>query len=486
MVFSYYISKEQINIPELPQHRRFGDFNIAFDAVTPFYMAEKENFSAAVFGFAIDLFTGCGGDLTGDILDKCSDISDLLEFEKKIGGKYLILFRIDKQYYLLGDATCSIPVYYTSEGEAVCTSNPEFLVKRFGFQPDPLLNHIRQSGDISQAMPFDITHYREIMSLLPNHILNICQQAASRFINSDCPQKKLTVKEATDKALPLIQTLSDFYSGIYRIYCPITGGRDSRVVMSFLNGKTKHKTPSYTIRHKNFRDDDTDLTIPAQLCASVGIPYTQICDEELSESIIGLADHLLGKGCYSQRTLQIAETIRTHYGDGAVINGDIIGQVGKCSLHRDIPSCFATPAYFRCKLHNYSDEAKKQLKLWIDEIKDSGEKINVFDLFSIENRMGRWAGQENLVYNSIGQPYLNVFNSRSIIYLWTAVSRKERKTGKIQKALIERVFPELLETPYGTGSSKLNGFAKKTGMTYLAASYIKYYTGKKKFMKNCK
>ena len=49
----------------------------------------------------------------------------------------------------------------------------------------------------------------------------------------------------------------------------------------------------------------------------------------------------------------IANTIKCNFGDGAVLNGDIMGQVGKCSLHRDIPEIFATPSYFRCKLHNH-------------------------------------------------------------------------------------------------------------------------------------
>ena len=252
------------------------------------------------------------------------------------------------------------------------------------------------------------------------------------------------------------------------------------MVLAFLAGKNK-ELQCYTIRHPEHHEDTQDIVVPKQLCKQNNIPYEQIDDVTISEDLKNGMDHLLGEKNYSLRTLRIAQTIKEHYGDGAVINGDIIGQVGKCSLHRDIPLCFATPGYFRCKLHNYSSESKKQLKLWLEEIKEAGECVNTFDLFSIENRMGRWAAQENLIYNSIGQLYLNVFNSRSIIYLWTAVNRKERKMSSIHIGLIKKKKPELLEIPFESDESMIIRLSKANGLTYLLSSYAKYYMERMKY-----
>lgn len=473
-IFSYYISESDIEIDELKQKRSFGKYIVLTDSRTPILHAEGEKRECLIFGYAVNVFTGESEKLADQMLAQCSDVADVVEFEKSIGGKYIILYRDGERYYVQGDATCSIPVFYQTENSFTCTSNPHYLAKHYDYHPDPMLQHIRKSGDISQAMPFDITQYREIKQLLPNHYLSANEKKAVRFVNCTQKQPKLKGEKATELATPLIQTLSTFYQQSFSIRCPITAGRDSRVVLAFL---TNHGADvrCYTIRHPEHHEDSQDIVIPKLLCAENHIPYEQIHDIAITEDLKRNMDQLLGKNQYSLRTLRIAQTIHERYENEAIINGDIIGQVGKCSLHRDIPLSFATSSYFRCKLHNYSDEAKKQLGLWMKEIKDSGECVNVFDLFSIENRMGRWAAQENLIYNVIGQIYLNIFNSRSIIYLWTAVSRKERKKSGIHISLLKKKKPELLDIPFETDKNMIIRLSKANGLIYLVASYAKYY-----------
>lgn len=479
-IFSYYISELDIEIEELTHKYSFGKYNVLTDSRTPFLHASNDKSECAIFGYAVNVFTRASEDLAQEIIDNCSNISDVIEFEKNLGGKYIILYRKGEQYFILGDATCSIPVFYNTIGEFSCSSNPQYLVCHYGYHPDQSFQAIRDSSEISQAMPYDITQYREIKQLIPNHYLDFGSQEAVRYVNSNQSQPILTVDKAAELSAPMIETICDFYKSKFKIYCPITSGRDSRVVLAFLAEKNR-ALQCYTIRHPEHHEDTQDIVIPKQLCAQSNIPYEQIHDVTVSEDLKREMDHLLGDKNYSLRTLRIAQTIKEHYGDGAVINGDIIGQVGKCSLHRDIPLCFATPGYFRCKLHNYSSESKKQLRLWLEEIKEAGECVNTFDLFSIENRMGRWAAQENLIYNSIGQLYLNVFNSRSIIYLWTAVNRKERKMSSIHVSLIKKKMPKLLEVPFESDDSMIIRLSKANGMTYLLSSYAKYYIERVKF-----
>lgn len=479
-LFSYYISESDIDIEELTHEYRFGKYNVLTDSMTPFLHAGNGISECAIFGYAVNVITGSSQDLAQWIINSCSNISCVIEFEKNLGGKYIILYRNEDHYYILGDATCSIPVFYNTSGRLSCSSNYQYLVRHYGYRPDQTFQSIRDSGEISQAMPYDITKYREIKQLIPNHYLDFCNQEVGRYVNSNQFQQTLTVERAVELSVPMIETICDFYKSKFKIYCPITSGRDSRVVLAFLARKNK-ALQCYTIHHPEHHEDTQDIVIPRQLCTQNDISYEQIDDVAVSNALKSEMDYLLGENNYSLRTLRIAQTIKEHYGDGAVINGDIIGQVGKCSLHRDIPLCFATPRYFRCKLHNYSKESKRQLELWLEEIKNSGECVNTFDLFSIENRMGRWAAQENLIYNSLGQLYLNVFNSRSIIYLWTAVNRKERKMSSIHESLIKKKMPKLLEVPFESDDSMIIRLSKANGLTYLLSSYAKYYIERAKF-----
>lgn len=480
-MFSFYMGEEGIAAEELPNIHRFGRYILQTDANTPYASACAGDRECAILGLAVHVRTGKWDGLARELLSSTACLAQVIAFEEKLGGKYLIAYTEQGRYFLLGDATTSIPIFYNTVKPFACSSNSRYLVKRFGYAPDPALQQIRDSGEISQAMPYDVTPYRQIRQLIPNHYLEIDEQLSRRFLNAEAPQAVLTAGEAAERTAPMIDILCRFYQSRFPVYCPITSGRDSRVVLAFLS--QDKAVPCYTIRHPEHRGKEQDLVIPRRLCEENQLPYTQIQDVVISDSLKAQMDDLLGANQYSQRTLRIAQTIKTHYGDGAVINGDSIGQVGKCSLHRDIPLCFATPGYFRCKLHNYSSGAKTELRHWLEEIKASGECVNAFDLFSIENRMGRWAGQENLIYNSIGQLYVNIFNSRSILYTWTAVDRKERKGSAIHLSLIRQKKPELLALPFESDDNIVIRLSKANGLAYLLSSYAKYYLSKLRYRK---
>ena len=484
-VFSYFITDnstaKDLSFSELPVKRSFGDYTVFTDTDTPFSYCCNGETECAIFGLAVNVVSGESNGLTDDIVKNCKSIQNAVEYEINLGGKYILLFKHGGDYYVQGDASCSIPVFYNTEDAFVCSSNFQYIVNLKKYHADNEYVKIRNSGDIFQAMPYDITPYRQIKQLIPNHYLSVNKRASVRFANFLEKQKEISVDEATQIVHPMIEKLTSFYLKKYKIYCPITSGKDSRVVLSFLLN-SKEKFCCYTIRHPEHNDMTQDITVPIELCKKIGIEHKLVEDIVVSESVKNRADNLLGVNNYSSRTLRIAQTIKEYFGDGAIINGDIIGQVGKCSLHRDIPDAFATASYFRCKLHNYSIEAKQQLKLWLDEIKSSGEKINVFDLFSIENRMGRWAAQINLLYNSIGQISLNVFNSRSIVYTLTAVSRTERKKAYVHISLINKTEPKLLMVPFEKDLSAFVRVSKINGITYLLASYLKYFAEKILFL----
>ncbi|MBR2897907.1 MAG: hypothetical protein IKC04_08540, partial [Oscillospiraceae bacterium] len=394
-VFSYYFGPEFIENCELPRHYRFGKYSLSVDAQTPYQSFKNQSCECALFGYAVNLLTAEYDSIPEKILKNCTNIDEVVKYESDLGGKYLIFYKNGENYYVLGDATSSVPVFYSLTGTVICTNRCRSIVEKLGLRPDAQYMKIRKCGDISQAMPFDITVYKEIKQLLPNHYFDVNKAKAVRFVNAASKQKKLSVAEAAEKVLPRIDVLTRYYQSIFPISCPITSGRDSRVVLAFLlaNG---FFGDCYTIKHPEHNELEQDLVIPREMCSAVNIPHTTITDVALGQQLTERMDSILGKDNYSTRTLRIAQTIKEYCGDRAIINGDIIGQVGKCSLHRDIPTAFATPAYFRCKLHNYSKEALNLLRSWMAEIKQSGEQVNAFDLFSVESRMGRWAAQENL------------------------------------------------------------------------------------------
>lgn len=489
-IYSFYLCRngnENIELSDAFKNSAcIGNYTFYTDMCTPMQYSENSGRELIIFGYAVDVFSGQTENLAENILKSTDNLADVIEHEKKLGGKYVIFYAENGKFYCIGDATCSVPVFYSvGLSDFVCCSNPKMIIENYSLKADAELQKIRDSGPLNQAMPYDVTPYKEIKQLIPNHYLDSEKQQAVRFVNCDKKQEKISPRKAAEITAPMIENITKMYLSKFKIYCPLTSGRDSRVVYAFLK-RLNGDVNSYTIWKEHFKKDSQDWDVPVAIAKLSGTNHEQIYKETVTEEMKRDMDCILGENAYPQDAFALSVTVNKHYKGCATLEGDIIGQVGKCSLHRDVPLAFASPAYFRCKLHNYSSKAKKLLKKWMNEIKKAKEQVNVFDLFSIENRLGVWASHTHLIRNAMGQPFVNIFNSRSVIYVWTAVDRSERMKSAIHIELIKLTAPELLEIPFEKDKSGLVNFAKSNALVFYCASFAKYYAQKKKFLKNSK
>lgn len=487
-IFSYCLVKDTDRVLSFAQSFEakcsIGNCILYTDSRTKLYYANSNGRELIIFGYAVDVFSGQSDNLAKTILEATACFNGVVEYEKRLGGKYVIFYVEGEKCYCIGDATCSVPVFYgVGLPDVVCSSNPQLIIDEYGLKPDEKLQRIRNSGPLNQAMPYDVTPYKEIKQLIPNYYLDLTEQKTVRFVNCPKKQSEISPEDAAKITAPMIENIAKMYSSEFEIYCPLTSGRDSRVVYAFLK-KINGKVNSYTIWKDSFSNDSQDWDAPVAIANLCGNKHDQIYQEQVPDETKREMDEILGKNGYPQDAFALSVTVNKHYGAGAMIEGDIIGQVGKCSLHRDIPLFLATPAYFRCKLHNYSDEAKSLIKDWMKEIKNSGEKVNVFDLFSVENRLGVWASHTHLIRNTMGMPFVNIFNSRSIIYVWTAVDRAKRMNSEIHIELIKLTAPELLEVPFEMDKSGWINFAKSNAYVFYFASFAKYYVQREKFKRD--
>lgn len=459
-----------------------GSHTLWVDSQTPLQQFKADKRELIIFGYAVDVFNGESENLAEIILKSTKSFSDVIEYEKRLGGKYLIFYAENGNCYCMGDATCSVPVFYSvGLKDFVCCSNPYEIIKKYNLNPDSVLQKIRDSGPLNQAMPYDVTPYKEIKQLLPNHYLDFSRGKAIRFVNSADKQKEITPEKAAEITAPMIENITKMYSSRFRIFCPLTSGRDSRVVYAFLK-KINGNVNSYTIWKDSFNNDSQDWDIPVALAKLNNAHHEQIYKETVTDETKKKMDGILGENGYPEDAFVLSVTVNRHYADCATMEGDIIGQIGKCSLHRNIPSSLATPAYFRCKLHNYSNESKTLLKKWLSEIKQSGERVNTFDLFSVENRLGVWASHTHLIRNAMGQMYVNIFNSRSIIYTLTAVDRAKRMQSDVHVELIKLSAPELLAVPFEKETNGVINLAKSNALLFYGASFAKYHIQKKSYL----
>lgn len=474
-IFSYYILKGNKEPKSELNQIQVGDYSVNLSPQTIFDLKEDIDISCLIIGLATCVINDMSA--IDWLWENCCDFNRVIEAEKYLGGKYVLFIRNKDSYYIMGDATCSLPIFYLkNEDGYIFSSNANQIAKMTGQKPEINLVKIKKQGN--GAMPYDYTDWKNIKRLIPNHYIDVSSDAVSRFINEPQKTSAISAEEAASITIPYIKHIVKLYEKRFSIICPLTSGKDSRLVLAALG--LRKDLPLYTMKHIGFTDETADIVVPKKIANELGLNHVQVDDVSLSKDDIEEADRILGKNNYSKRALVIAHTVNHYFGDYATINGDIIGQIGKCSLHRDISLTFATPSYFVCKMHNHAKETKKAMKEWMEDVQESQEQVNIFDLFSIENRMGVWAANTYEIYNMIGQYNLNIINSRSIIYEWIKVSRAERKNSAIHIQTIKQLAPELLDFSFGK-SSQVDKLLKYNGTTYLIASYLKHYVEGIKF-----
>lgn len=117
-------------------------------------------------------------------------------------------------------------------------------------------------------MPNDITIYAEIKQILPNHVLALTAKQIIRLNNYFSIPPTISARTAAEQTLPLIRQLARYYASQTAISCPITAGKDSRIVLGIIR-EFDEKCQCYTIQHSGMDERTPDLSIPAQLAEKI-------------------------------------------------------------------------------------------------------------------------------------------------------------------------------------------------------------------------
>lgn len=476
-LYTYLLHKSDgADFAYLPIAVRFGGYVLRTSRQTSILRSERLTRTIVVIGTCFDSRSELS-DVSAHLLDNSTNLQELLELERHLAGKYVILYTENDRLYILGDATGSMQVVYNVGPELAVSSSPDLIAMYCGFSRDPALLRIRACSEVSQAMPNDLTLFGQVKQLLPNHYLDVGAMRSIRLDFGSVQINAVSIGEAASRTAIIVDRIACRYSRRFQLVCPITAGKDSRVVLAFLH-KHVPDIKCYTLRHNHHHLDEPDLVIPQVITKGLKVPHSIIDDIEPPSETANVFDAFLGKGLYSSYTLKLAYTIKQSLPARTVINGDIIGQIGKSSLHRNIPDAWANTHYFMCKLHNYSRHASAEMTRWLESCKAQGShRISVHDLFSWEIRMGRWAAQENYIYDLMGVNYLNIFNSRELIYLWVQTDRSMRMKSSLHEQVLGMIDPRLIPYPYELDSNYFAKVAKSNRFIFYLASHLKHWLG---------
>lgn len=393
----------------------------------------------------------------------------------RFAGAFVVLYRMDDQLFMWGDAMCSLPINYCmSDGKFYAALTDKLLADILSLQISDVSLRIRKGSSIySQPLPNDLTMYDQIKALLPNHYLNCNTCEAIRVpLNVSETAKQEEIERIIEYTADLADNIAKIYGQDFELALPLTAGTDSRAILSFYK-KVQPALPCFTFKHADFTDATADIAVPTKICQMLHLPYQAIPDE--------MAPHAWTNGIAAEMHPYLDEsevnnvyTYRVHMNGKANADGSIIDEVGKSTQENAVPAMLINVPYMMCKLHNYEKSAKTEVKKYIDEIERYGEREHIADLFAMEQKLGRRVSQASVMYSLCGIMYLNLFNCREIILQWARIPRKIRVKKYIPYEFLRRNDADLLKIPFNPGSKSVT-LAKKFWPIFYIATFLKYY-----------
>ena len=470
---SYLLAKESWNV--LGRSLAFSGLTLSYSAGTRVGAASVGLTEVVILGPCVDAEGEFSSeDLADVIATSYRTWEEVLSFSKRLCGSYVILHSHNGTVRALNDPAGYGGVYYHQRVNATASSE-KFLALYLGINETSQDSEVIHgcSSDPSQPMPNDITMFDEIRILLPNHYLNLNTRKSTRFFPGNEAKATVSPEEAAEQTRALALEILGGFRSIYSLACPLSAGWDSRLNYALLRVNDDEPT-CYTFIHDNFSEATADRVVPKIIVKSHGGHHSELPDLQAPQ---GWHQHVAQNFTPypNPMAVNLAYTYRSSFDGFAFLSGDVLDQIGKSLLGQTLPEVFARPSFFACKSHNFSAQNRRHIEDWCDGVTSAGS-ISRFDLFSLENRLGRWAHQSNLVLQALGVMALNVYNCRQLIEIWLAVDRADRAHKRIHKALFETMCPTLIEIPFNPGSSP--DWVKTNAPAFLLATYGKFYLQK--------
>jgi len=431
--------------------------------------------------------------VVGDFVDANSPLSTLEEMTKKLSeyqkidqlveqtryfaGRYLIFSGNNKGLrYVLTDPTVSIPINYTFDGkEYMLSSHAKYIADNYGYKPSEVAINIKNQAEQQQPLPYNMTMFGEIKTLIPNHFLNINDQKMVRFFPVRL-LNKTSMDTAVNETIEKSKNIIKGYFNTRKISLPITSGVDSRALLSLMKDQADD-LKMYTYYHDEFTEETGDIKIPKELSKKNGIDYHTLpikempraLDHEITEELAGIENHRILNNGYTY-----SESMLSGYSPA---QGDIIS-LAKSPFGKDLPESWATLNYFITKTHNYSTEIKGYVKSWMKDTEQYARdnQVSMYDLYNWEYRLGRWLPNNIKNYDYFIDP-IYIFNCRYLTELWVSIPKNERTKRSLHLEIMKKEWPELLSIPLNPDDKVIDNLFANSYMFYFG-SFAKYYLKK--------
>ncbi|HEX8104336.1 MAG TPA: asparagine synthase-related protein [Solirubrobacteraceae bacterium] len=449
---------------------RIGPYVVRYDDAWLSASARTADAEILVLGTAMDLDRPAASpQAVAADLATALDASDagFLDRLDALNGAHLIFARRGPRCFVVQDATGMEALCYdVAAPDFLAASHPSLIAAIRGYEfselgrlwlqdnPDPRAQRLKFWNGV-YWFPGLTTAYAEVRALTPNTRLDLATRSVERFFPREPVGLRDTAAIVDAVADPLRDAcawVADRFPGAVDV--SLSGGLDSRLTLA-ASRDVAHSLRFFTYyfaRHQGF---ETDVEVAAGLTERLGLehrafplspgPALQAHRAEWRRTFAGLGHPRLDfawveqfpRGHVHVRS-NVLEAIRGFYLKHPSNKPDRFDPVKLSYVFRGPAGPeFVTEIEEFMALTRFSMDAKLD--------------IHYTDLFYWEQRLGRWHG-ELVRRMKLSHPTYVIWNNRRVLTHMLARPLEDRSKARIVYALIDRLWPEVLDAPVFSGA----------------------------------
>jgi len=440
--------------------RRYGKVFVHPDL--PVTQRSTAALELTLLGFAVDPRNANSTD--AEILEammmRAKSARDVLKLSAILGGRW-VLIAIDPQSGLLFTDPMGLrEVYYLIGAEPWCASQFRHIAQPLGLEIDSTIRDGFMSSNYAREhpeyfWPGDLTPYREIKHLTPNHFLDLDTMLPERFWpDNQLPARSLA--QCVDEAAPLFEGLLRGAHHRFPLALPITAGFDSRTILAATRSFAKDVF-HYTLRPHDMNSDHEDLEITGRLLRQLGLQHHQIrCPSATSRDFWTLYDESVSPA--HTIASRLAEGLSQEYRPGHVSLSGHGSEIYRCFYYHGGNHPLAVDGTWLANKVGMRGVpgAEEVFGSWLKGAQSAADSsgIMILDLFYWENRVGRWAANGQAQWDIVHERF-TPSNCRVLLECMLSADRLNRLAPhyRLNQRLIRALWPELLRIPFNPNSA---------------------------------
>ncbi|HOY37832.1 MAG: hypothetical protein KBB11_03030 [Bacteroidales bacterium] len=394
---------------------------------------EKAGKKAVLLGYIIDYRYPelSNEEIIGKYLDNATGKDSFIKNTNHAGGRWVLYYSDINDEIMFNDATGMRQIFHFIGGDVTLASTEMLLSVATGEQKSAFIQKEFVQKIINPDatwFPNTSTNFENIKCLISNTLYDIKNKKVSRFWPIE--RMELNYKDLIQN---LHEILSKTPNAIQKRYPLLalgtTSGSDSRISVGYFMHNCSKEFIMYTIQNRKLTDESPDIRIPAALGRHLGIPHwvirqTEEVDKDFEEA------YRNNNANFKPTYYEMAYNLLAGYPQEYLSVQSVMNEIAR-QRYAYVP--------YNADLHdvrNFTDYghlefAGEEFKKWIVEPRQVYKdlKLQVEDLFFMEQRMGRWNSANRSDWDLV-QEVFEPWNSRIIWLIAMSIHRRHKQHTK--------------------------------------------------------